>query len=46
MDETAFFWDITERMVEIPYRCFGTNYESNLKCKEIQEKNRYLPTYE
>jgi hypothetical protein len=40
MDETALFWDITQRMVEIPYRLFGTTCESNLKGQKIQEESR------
>ena len=26
---SAIFWDITQRMVLIPYRRFGTTYRSN-----------------
>jgi hypothetical protein len=42
---SALFWDITQRMVAIPYRRFGTTYGSHLKSQEIQEESRYLPTY-
>ena len=33
--KSALFWDITHRMVTIPYRRFGTTYESHLKGQEI-----------
>ena len=41
---SALFWDITQPMLAIPYRRFGTTYESHLKGQGIQEKSRYLPT--
>jgi len=28
---SAFFWVITQRVVVIPHRCFGTNYRSHLQ---------------
>ena len=39
----AFFWDITQRMVVIPYRRFGTNYRSHLQGSKIK-KERFLTT--
>jgi len=44
--KSALFWDITQPMVAIPYRRFGTTYESHLKGQEIQGESRYLPTYQ
>jgi hypothetical protein len=43
---SALFWDITQRMVTIPYWRFGTTYESHLKGREIQGESRYLTTYQ
>jgi len=33
---TALFWVITQRIVAIPYRRFGTTYRSHLQGQEIQ----------
>jgi len=32
---TALFWVIMQRVVVIPYRCFGTTYRSHLQGSEI-----------
>jgi hypothetical protein len=40
---SALFWDITQRMLANPYRCFGTKRESHLKGQEIQEESGYQP---
>ena len=40
----AQFWDITQPMVAIPQRRFGTTYESHLKGQDIQGEFRYLLT--
>ena len=41
---TALFWEITRRIVVIPYRHFGTTYRSHLQGSRIQQnKNCLLP---
>ena len=36
---TAFFWAITQRVVVIPYRRFGTTYRYYLQRSRIQEES-------
>jgi len=33
---SALFWEITQRIVVIPYRRFGTSYRSHFQGSEIQ----------
>jgi len=35
--KSMFFWDLTQRLVVMPYRVFGTNYRSHLQAPRIQE---------
>jgi hypothetical protein len=37
---TALFWDITQGVVVIPYRRFGTTYRSHLLRSSIQKESR------
>jgi len=36
---SAFFWGVKQRMVVIPYRCFGTTYRFHLR----GSRNLYPP---
>ena len=36
---TALYWAITQRLVVIPHRRFGTTYPSHLQGSRIQESN-------
>jgi hypothetical protein len=40
--ETALFWIITQRVVVISYRCFGTTYRSHLQGSRIQKRSWLL----
>jgi len=35
---TALFWVVTQRVVVIPYGCFGTTYRSHLQGLRIEEE--------
>jgi len=35
---TALFWAVTQRVVVIPYRCFGASYRSHLQGLRIKEE--------
>ena len=37
---SAFFWDVTQRMMAISYRRFGTTYRPHFKGQEIQAESQ------
>jgi len=39
---TGFFWVVTQRVVVIPYRLFGTKYRPHIQGSRIQRKGSYF----